>query len=180
MQKIGYPFAVTITKGTNGKYTARSKFGRTVAGYCYTAGMGDVERQALVHARHHANKYTAPNRRILVAELPNKKGCVAIVLPEIDPASRLYISATYHYPRGQAYGLHRVRVTKVDENGHWKTLVDAEGTGGNGQHYETAFHALVAAGLVSNDSAAHGSLYWREVLEAVDNGYTEVPRKKDM
>ena len=181
MQFIRYPFAVTVKRSATGNYTARSKFGQTRRGYIYeNTGIGDTEAQALRHAREHADKYTKPGRRIVVAELWDKKACVAIVLPEIDPALQLHIHATYHYPRGQGYGMHRVRVTRLDESGHWQTLVDAEGTGGNGQHYETAYQALAMRGHIPPCDGPHNSLYWREVLEAKDNGYTEVSRRKDM
>jgi len=176
-----YPVAVTVKRGASGMYTARSQFGSTRGGYIYdNVSIGDTEEQAARHARKHADKFFKPGRRIVTASMPDGKSCVAIVMPEIDPALQLHISATYHYPRGQAYGLHRVRVTRLNASGHWETLVDAEGTGGNGQHYETAYLALVMRGHIPPCDGPHGSLYWRETLEAKDNGYTEVSRRKDM
>jgi len=177
---IGYPFAVTIKRGVTGMYTARSQFGRTIKGYSYDCGFADGVRQAKHHARIHADKFTKPGRLIAVAEHPNGREYVAIVSPQIDPALQLHIRAIYHYPRGQAYGLHRVIVTRLDASGHWEVLADETDNGGNGQHYETAYRALVARGIIEASEGPHGSLYWRETLEANDNGYHTVDRKKDM
>lgn len=176
---IGYPFAISIKKGNTGKYAASSQFGRTVAGYSYDCGMGDAERQAMHHARKHADKMTKPGRKITVAQHPNGREYIAIVLPEIDPGQQLHITATYYYPRGSAYPIHRVRVHR-ETGGRYVELLDTTRDGGNGQHYETAYQALAAQGIIPAHEGPHGSIYWREVLEARDYGATEVQRRKDM